>query len=121
MTFYRNPFNPNRTFDPDMRGYGQMLCMPGMRRRMDTLANVVQALAEANSPDSGDEDNDDYKSSFETSSGIQPGRLGPRAYGQCVNTSDHAFAVEFGAQSTPKYRPLRTALDAIPAVHRSDH
>lgn len=121
MTFYRNPYNPNRKFDPDMKGYAHMLCMPGMKRRMGTLAQIVETLAKANSPDSGDTDNDDYKSSFEVSTGIQPGRLGARAYGQVTNDSDHAFAVEFGAQATPKYRPMRTALDAIPAVHRSDH
>jgi hypothetical protein len=121
MTIFRNSPIPNRKFNPDMKGYGEMLCMGGMRRAMHTLAREVEALAKAGAPTSDDPDSDHYIASFSTSDGIQAGRLGPRAYGEVLNDSDHARAVEFGAHGVKRDRPMRNALDAVPAVHRSDH
>lgn len=125
MTIYRNSPIPNRKFVPDDRGYEKMLCMGGMRRRMHWLAGVVEADAIANSPqgdeDDSHEDTEHYKDQFSTSSGIQPGRFGSRAYGEVRNDSEHARVLEFGSDKHKKFRTLRNALDKIPAVHRSDY
>lgn len=121
MTIYRNSPIRNRKFNPDVKGYGEMLCMGGMRHAMKLIALEVEVLAKANAPVGTESDSDRYVESFDTSDGIQSGRLGPRAYGQVTNNSDHAIEVEFGQHGVKRSRPLRNALDQVPAVHRSDY
>lgn len=123
MTIFRNSPIPGRKFKPEPRGYEQMLCKSEMRHAMSLIAHEVEGLAKAGAPvgTETDDGDDKYAASFSVSDGIQPGRFGARAYGQVTNDSDHALAVEFGAHGVKRSRPLRNALDKVPAVHRSDH
>jgi len=94
----------------DYSGIGEMLRSPEMQKAMHLIAKKVEARAKAIAP----VETGEYRNSFEVSSGVDVSADGERrAYGRVTNTSDHAFQVEYGGKSTPKYRVLGKALDAV--------
>lgn len=110
------------SFDPDRRGVGEMLMRQDMRRAMQGYIEAVEAVAIAGSPTSDREYPEKYINNFHVKTGIQQGRpkkghLNRRAYAMLENTSDHALAVEFGANGVRRSRVMRNALDSLGAAH----
>jgi hypothetical protein len=96
------------TFRASYSGIGEMLRSPEVEAEMVRRAEKVKAQAEATAPvDSGE-----YASNFEVSSSKRGGSKKDRASATISNGVDHAFAVEYGASHTPRYRTLGRALDA---------
>ena len=88
-------------------GVEEMLSSSGMVADMGRRARQMKDAAEAIAPMASGE----YRASFEASSGVDEPPL-RRAYGQLVNTADHAFVLEFGTSDTPKFATLRKSMDA---------
>lgn len=106
-------------WNPDHRGVGNMLSMPGMQAAMHAKAGEIADAARAIAPVGPltDSERQHYIESFTVSSEIRhtPSR---RAIGQVSNDSEHAAAVEFGngrtrAKTIDPHYVLTRAIDAV--------
>lgn len=92
----------SQDFQGDYAGIGEMLRGAiGLQAALQQ-AEKVKSTAEAIAPVY----TGDYKQSFD----IELGENAERAEVYVVNTSTHAFEVEFGGKATPRHRTLGKAL-----------
>lgn len=97
-------------FRPNYGGIGKMLRSKEMKAAMVVRAEAIKARAESGAP----RRTGNYARSFRILSGQTRGAGdGRRAWAKVVNTSPHATAVEWGADRTPRYRPLGRAAGAV--------
>lgn len=97
-------------YTPSYEGIGELLRAPFIVADMRRRGEKVLSRAEATAPDQPPY-GEGYIASFEIESGVRE-RKTRRAFCTVRNTSRHGMFVEFGGQSTPKYRILGRALDA---------
>lgn len=100
-------------FRTSYRGVGRVMTAPGMVAEMGRHARTIRVRAQALAPVGHPPEDWHpglYRSSFTSGAEVQQRRSGRRAVGYVGNTAPHALAVEYGAQHTPRYRPLGRAL-----------
>lgn len=100
-------------YEHNYKNFGrEVLQAPFIGAVMHAHATAVLAMAQQISPVATGE----YLDSFEITDGIRRAgkRKTRRVYSRVTNHSDHAMAVEFGFDQTPRYRVLGRALGAVP-------
>lgn len=96
-------------FHWDYHAFGEFLQGPEMLALVGERGEKAKGVAEATAPYRITDPAPHYKDLFDMTVGVRAGKH-PRACATIFNTSDHAFAVEFGAGGTPRYRTLGRAI-----------
>lgn len=105
-------------------GLGRMVSRPWLAKPCRDAAVKIMHAAQAVSP-TGDPEEDRHPGLYRASFSVEPinknvpfrGQPRQRFGAQVVNSAGHAWRVEHGDGRVPRYAPLRTALDAVKAVH----